>query len=150
MRAAVASRRLGLFFVAAGAIGGGSSWADSKAPARPDPVAQGYEIFNREWMPNDPRAHGGDGLGPVFNDSSCIACHNAGGGGGGGPVSKNIDILSASRNTAFMAQQSQPQPQPSDAPADPAAGFAQPTQAVQTGGACPPPSAAQLEPLFEL
>ena len=61
------------------------------------PVAAGYEIFNREWMPNDPRSHGGDGLGPVYNDSSCVACHNAGGSGGAGPVGKNIDILSAFR-----------------------------------------------------
>jgi len=67
-------------------------------PAKTNPVAVGYEIFNREWMPNDPRGHGGDGLGPVYNDSSCIACHNSGGSGGAGPVSKNIDILSASRN----------------------------------------------------
>ncbi len=41
------------------------------------------------------RAHGGDGLGPVFNDSSCVACHNQGGTGGAGPASKNVDILTA-------------------------------------------------------
>jgi CxxC motif-containing protein (DUF1111 family) len=64
---------------------------------KPNPVAVGYEIFNREWLPNDTRGHGGDGLGPVYNDSSCIACHNSGGSGGAGPSSKNIDILSASR-----------------------------------------------------
>ena len=51
-------------------------------PARPDSVALGYEIFNREWLPDDPRGHGGDGLGPVYNDTSCVACHNAGGSGG--------------------------------------------------------------------
>ena len=99
--------RLGLWLVAAGTmIGGGSAGvrAGSDDPARkPDPITAGYEIFNREWMPNDPRGHGGDGLGPVFNDSSCVACHNSGGSGGAGPVSKNIDILSASRNNNFMA-----------------------------------------------
>jgi CxxC motif-containing protein (DUF1111 family) len=78
-------------------IGGGAAAADVKSE-KPDPVATGYEIFNREWMPNDPRGHGGDGLGPVYNDSSCVACHNAGGSGGAGPVSKNIEILGASRN----------------------------------------------------
>jgi CxxC motif-containing protein (DUF1111 family) len=72
-------------------------------PAKTNPVAVGYEIFNREWMPNDPRGHGGDGLGPVYNDTSCIACHNAGGSGGAGPASKNIDILSASRNLGAPA-----------------------------------------------
>ena len=66
------------------AIGGGLARAESE-PAKSDPVAVGYEIFNREWMPNDPRGHGGDGLGPVYNDSSCVACHNSGGSGGGGP-----------------------------------------------------------------
>jgi CxxC motif-containing protein (DUF1111 family) len=65
----------------------------------------GKELFQREWLPGDARAHGGDGLGPVFNDSSCVACHNLGGAGGGGPASKNVDII-----TAF-ANQAAPQPQ---------------------------------------
>ena len=56
----------------------------------------GRELFLREWMPDDSRSHGGDGLGPVFNDSSCVACHNLGGVGGGGPNGKNVDILSTS------------------------------------------------------
>ena len=86
--------------VALHSIGGGLARADSRSE-KPDPVAAGYEIFNREWMPNDPRSHGGDGLGPVYNDSSCVACHNAGGSGGAGPVSKNIDILHAARNFQF-------------------------------------------------
>lgn len=60
----------------------------------------GAELFNREWIPNDPRSHGGDGLGPVFNDTSCVACHNQGGPGGGGPASKNVDIVSAFPITA--------------------------------------------------
>jgi CxxC motif-containing protein (DUF1111 family) len=151
MRAAVASKhlgvclgRLGLCFVA---IGGGTALAGSGDQAKPDPVASGYEIFNREWMPNDPRGHGGDGLGPAFNDSSCVACHNAGGSGGAGPVSKNIDILSASRNPNFMVNT--PPPAPSTAPTT-VANFATTAAAIQTGGACPPPAAAQLEPLFEL
>lgn len=56
-------------------------------------IAIGRELFLREWLPNDPRSHGGDGLGPVFNDTSCVACHNLGGTGGGGPASKNVDIV---------------------------------------------------------
>ena len=80
-------------------IGSAAAWPGPISTSeKPDPVAVGYEIFNREWLPNDPRSHGGDGLGPVYNDSSCVACHNSGGSGGAGPVSKNIDILSASRN----------------------------------------------------
>src|SRR5262249_46456946 len=32
-----------------------------------------------------------------YNDSSCVACHNAGGSGGAGAINKNIEILSAGR-----------------------------------------------------
>ena len=76
--------------------------AAQKSDAKPTVVASidGAEIFAREWIPGDKRSHGGDGLGPVFNDSSCVACHNQGGVGGGGPASKNVDIV-----TAFHAPQ---------------------------------------------
>src|SRR5687767_5713675 len=60
--------------------------------------ADGGELFNREWLPGDARAAGGDGLGPVFNDTSCVACHNQGGVGGGGPSSKNVDVVSVFSN----------------------------------------------------
>ncbi len=83
---------LGLCMTVYQAYGNDQSKAGAE-PAITNPVAVGYEIFNREWMPNDPRGHGGDGLGPVYNDSSCIACHNSGGSGGAGPISKNIDII---------------------------------------------------------
>src|SRR5262245_48656162 len=62
------------------------------AVTKPD----GKELFAREWISRDPRSHGGDGLGPVFNDTSCVACHNQGGAGGGGPASKNVQILTTS------------------------------------------------------
>jgi CxxC motif-containing protein (DUF1111 family) len=68
-----------------------------QAPAATEAqVREGREIFLREWLANDPRSHGGDGLGPVFNDSSCVACHNSGAPGGGGPINKNVDIVTAS------------------------------------------------------
>lgn len=57
----------------------------------------GREIFLREWLPNDPRSHGGDGLGPVFNDTSCVSCHNQGGVGGGGAEAKNVFVITAVR-----------------------------------------------------
>src|SRR5258707_14707664 len=82
--------------------------ANAKEPANPPAAAKsakvatatkgsadGRELFSREWLPNDARSHGGDGLGPVFNDSSCVACHNQGGIGGGGAASKNVDIVTA-------------------------------------------------------
>ncbi len=73
---------------------------DKPAPAPKKLAAKtvavdGHELFTREWLPKDSRAHGGDGLGPVFNDSSCIACHNQGGTGGAGPANKNVDIITA-------------------------------------------------------
>jgi CxxC motif-containing protein (DUF1111 family) len=66
--------------------------------------ADGGELFNREWLPGDARAAGGDGLGPVFNDTSCVACHNQGGVGGGGPASKNVDVVSVFSNVQEVAQ----------------------------------------------
>ena len=55
----------------------------------------GRELFERLWVKNDPRGHGGDGLGPVFNGQSCVACHNLGGSGGAGTVGSNIEIATA-------------------------------------------------------
>lgn len=51
-------------------------------------IAEGRMLFEHEWAPNDPLAHG-DGLGPVFNAKSCAACHFQGGLGGGGGVEHN-------------------------------------------------------------
>jgi hypothetical protein len=65
-------------------------------PSDEESVVVGKELFAREWVVNDPRTRGGDGLGPVFNAVSCVACHFVGGVGGSGPVSKNAEIVSAS------------------------------------------------------
>lgn len=51
-------------------------------------VEAGRELFEREWSANDPLA-AGDGLGPVFNAKSCVACHSQGGTGGGGSAGRN-------------------------------------------------------------
>ena len=55
-------------------------------------LSTGRELFERVWVKNDPRGHGGDGLGPVFNGQSCVGCHNLGGSGGAGAVDRNIAI----------------------------------------------------------
>ena len=81
-------------------LGGGGLRADDAARPPSGRAGQGRELFEREWLPGDSRTHGGDGLGPVYNDSSCVACHNLGGNGGAGPASKNVNILSASPNGA--------------------------------------------------
>jgi mono/diheme cytochrome c family protein len=51
--------------------------------------AMGQDIFEHEWQPGDSLA-GGDGVGPVFNAQSCVACHFQGGVGGGGDNSHNV------------------------------------------------------------
>ena len=68
---------------------------DPPAPAAGDVLRAGRELFERVWLPNDPRSHGGDGLGPVFNAQSCVACHGQGGTGGAGPAERNIEIVTA-------------------------------------------------------
>jgi CxxC motif-containing protein (DUF1111 family) len=50
----------------------------------------GREVFEHEWEPNDALANGGDGVGPVYNARSCVACHFQGGVGGGGDNAHNV------------------------------------------------------------
>jgi CxxC motif-containing protein (DUF1111 family) len=59
-------------------------------------LARGRELFARPWIPNDRRSHGGDGLGPVYNERSCLGCHQQGGPGGSAGADKNIEIITAS------------------------------------------------------
>lgn len=56
-------------------------------------IEAGRELFEREWIANDPRSPKGDGLGPLFNDTSCAACHNQGGVGGAGSAAKNVHLI---------------------------------------------------------
>ncbi len=68
------------------------AWPASKPrAASPMAVAAGRDLFNHEWTANDPLSSG-DGIGPVFNARSCLACHIQGGGGGGGPVANNVTV----------------------------------------------------------
>ncbi|MCA9121141.1 MAG: hypothetical protein H6822_17385 [Planctomycetaceae bacterium] len=65
----------------------GSVAADDLAPL------SGEELFHRRWEPRDPLCPEGDGLGPVFNETSCVACHHLGAAGGGGANEHNVDLL---------------------------------------------------------
>ncbi len=56
-------------------------------------VAEGKMLFTHVWQPNDPLA-GGDGVGPVFNANSCVACHFQGGVGGSGGLTENVTLYS--------------------------------------------------------
>ena len=73
-----------------------NTFADDQPSTEPD----GKELFTREWVKDDPRSVAGDGLGPLFNERSCVACHNQGGIGGAGDNSKNVDLVSHFRNDA--------------------------------------------------
>lgn len=70
------------------------------AQARPS----GEAIFRHHWSPNDRRAPDGDGLGPLFNGTSCLQCHDQGGAGGGGNIQQNIDFVSNATDS-FRATQ---------------------------------------------
>jgi len=56
----------------------------------PELVTAGRELFQHEWVPDDPLTPEGDGLGPVFNAASCVACHHQAGPGGAGPNEFNV------------------------------------------------------------
>jgi mono/diheme cytochrome c family protein len=53
-------------------------------------VRMGKMMFTREWSVQDPRTAKGDGLGPVFNATSCAQCHSKGGLGGSGDLKHNV------------------------------------------------------------
>ncbi len=60
----------------------------------------GRQLFLRDWLADVPAgsplevARGGDGLGPLFNATSCVACHRLGGAGGAGPNENDVAMLS--------------------------------------------------------
>jgi mono/diheme cytochrome c family protein len=56
----------------------------------PEQVAHGRDLFEHKWTENDALAGGGDGLGPVFNATSCAECHFQGSIGGSGPAKFNV------------------------------------------------------------
>ena len=93
----------------AGLCAAGAAWVASpglpvfRAPyARPEVKLAGLALFEHEWQPHDPMARG-DGLGPVFNAKSCVACHFQGGVGGGGDNKHNV--------LAFQAHPTQDRPE---------------------------------------
>jgi CxxC motif-containing protein (DUF1111 family) len=67
------------------------SWKSAE-PVDVDPAMAkaGEGLFLHEWKPNDPLAHGGDGLGPVYNANSCVFCHIQPGPGGSGGLRANV------------------------------------------------------------
>lgn len=56
----------------------------------PERIAAGKALFTHEWQANDSLCGDGDGLGPVFNATSCVKCHSQGGIGGSGGRDENV------------------------------------------------------------
>jgi CxxC motif-containing protein (DUF1111 family) len=59
-----------------------------------DRVQLGRELFEHQWVKDDPLSPDGDGLGPMYNADSCFACHSLGGMGGSGSAEHNVSLLS--------------------------------------------------------
>jgi CxxC motif-containing protein (DUF1111 family) len=55
-------------------------------------VELGKQLFERNWTAGNPSI-GSDGLGPLFNARSCVACHHQGGVGGGGDSRFNAKTI---------------------------------------------------------
>ncbi|QDT07679.1 Cytochrome c [Rubripirellula lacrimiformis] len=68
------------------------SWSSSAIAVSPISVQQGQQLFQRNWTPAN-RAISSDGLGPLFNGQSCVACHSQGGVGGGGAAEHNAHSI---------------------------------------------------------
>lgn len=77
---------LALVLLSGPALMAQSQWTDQNVTGR--------MLFEREWNSADHLTKQGDGLGPLRNDVSCVACHMQGGVGGGGPAEKNVEMLS--------------------------------------------------------
>jgi CxxC motif-containing protein (DUF1111 family) len=81
-------------------VGLGVSIAGEPGEPTNDNASLGEAIFVHNWARPEtwtrPEALGesGDGLGPVFNEVSCVACHSLGGVGGAGGNEHNIELLS--------------------------------------------------------
>jgi CxxC motif-containing protein (DUF1111 family) len=56
--------------------------------------AEGEKLFRRRWASETEDWASSDGLGPLFNERSCAACHFLGGLGGAGPRKRNVELLS--------------------------------------------------------
>lgn len=71
-----------------GSVYGYHRWSQRITPEK---IAAGKALFEHDWTVDDPLTlTSGDGLGPVFNETSCVACHFQGGVGGAGPNRANV------------------------------------------------------------
>ena len=85
-----------LLVAAAVALSAADTWGGEKR------LERGRALFERTWAPTHQQHPEADGLGPVYNERSCQACHSLGGIGGAGPIGKNIDLLSPTTRPGEM------------------------------------------------
>lgn len=74
----------------------GSAAAQGLAAIKQSQIVHGSQLFMQDFVPRHPTLQG-DGLGPLFNASSCVACHNQGGVGGGGAAEFNAKSVGIDR-----------------------------------------------------
>lgn len=72
---------------------GPGSYSHAQFESIDENVERGRELFLHQWEPKDELSPHGDGLGPLYNATSCVACHSQGGVGGSGANQNNAQIL---------------------------------------------------------
>src|SRR5262245_59444469 len=80
---------IGLVALAPAGIKSATRLISRQKPVDPVMAQAGDRLFNHQWTQNDELA-GGDGIGPVFNAKSCVACHFQSGVGGSGSLMDNV------------------------------------------------------------
>ena len=92
--------------LAAASLSSISEWTSAADPpdkSAADHVELGRKLFLHDWSKPESwdsgieLGDGGDGLGPMYNAVSCVACHHLGGIGGAGPIEANVDLLHVMR-----------------------------------------------------
>jgi CxxC motif-containing protein (DUF1111 family) len=66
---------------------------------------EGKFLFEKQWEAGAPSPTGGDGLGPLYNENSCVGCHHLGGTGGGAKNEHNVILLTAVAGPAPLRAQ---------------------------------------------
>ncbi len=86
--------------VACAGVASGQSGDGKQAP----PFERGRDLFITNWKPNLEADAKSDGLGPLYNEISCVACHKQGGIGGSGENEKNVVLLTRLTPVASLVQ----------------------------------------------
>jgi CxxC motif-containing protein (DUF1111 family) len=82
------------------------TWPGFRRQAIDPAMAQaGQTLFLHEWKAGDPLSPGGDGLGPVYNANSCVACHHQAGPGGAGGREHNVTTFTVTEMTLDQRRQ---------------------------------------------